>query len=51
MMSNDITISLNELFKYFDTVNIAVSGVILVPRFSAHQFSYMYSLERGKELC
>ena len=25
MISNDITISLNELFKYFDTVN--VSGV------------------------
>ena len=23
MISNDITISLNELFKYFDTVNVS----------------------------
>ena len=26
----------------------AVFGVILVPRFSAYQYSYMYTLERGK---
>ena len=25
--------------------------MILVPRFSAYQYSYMYTLERGKQLC
>ena len=60
MISNDITISLNELFKYFDTVNVSgfrrdtshvFFGVILVTRFSAHQYTYMYTLERDKQLC